>query len=169
MIKRIVCGILFIFGAALLQSTVLSRLALYVRVVPDISLIFLVFIAYMNGVMTGQLTGFVSGFLMDFISAAPLGFHAFVRTLTGALAGFLKGTFFVGFFLLPMSLCAGATLFKALVYYLLHLILEGAVPFYNVIGLEFLIELGMNTLLAPFLFFFLKLFGSLLMEQRRNA
>lgn len=169
MAKRVIWGVVFILAATLLQSTVLSRLALYIRVVPDIALVILVFVAYMNGTMTGQLTGFFSGFTMDFLSAAPLGFHAFVRTLTGALAGFLKGTFFVDFFFLPIALCAGATAFKALIYFLLHLILEGAVPFYNIFGLDFLIELGLNTFLAPFLFAFLRLFSSLLVEQRRNA
>jgi len=166
MVKKVVWGVVFILIAALLQSTVFSRLALYIRVVPDLALVILVFSAYVNGTMTGQLTGFFSGFLMDFLSAAPLGFHAFVRTLIGSLAGFIKGTFYLDFFFLPMALCAGATAFKALVYFLLHLVLAGAVPLYNVFGLDFWIEMGLNTLLAPFLFAFLKLFSSLLVEQR---
>jgi len=167
--KRVVWGVLFILIATLLQSTVFSRLALHIRVVPDIALLILVFVAYMNGTMTGQLTGFFSGFLMDFLSAAPLGFHAFVRTLTGALTGFLKGTFFMDFFFLPMALCAGATAFKALVYFLLHLILAGAVPFHNIFGLDFWIEMGLNVFLAPFLFAFLRLFSSILVEQRGSV
>jgi len=166
MAKKVIWGMVFILIATLLQSTVFSRLALYLRVVPDVALVILVFIAYVNGTMTGQLTGFFSGFLMDFLSAAPLGFHAFVRTLIGALAGFIKGTFYLDFFFVPMALCAGATAFKALIYFLLHLVLAGAVPLYNVFGLYFWIEMGLNTLLAPFLFAFLKLFSSILMEQR---
>ena len=166
MAKKVIWGMVFILIATLLQSTVFSRLAVYIRVVPDVALVILVFTAYVNGTMTGQLTGFFSGFLMDFLSAAPLGFHAFVRTLIGALTGFIKGTFYLDFFFVPMALCAGATAFKALIYFLLHLILAGAVPLYNVFGLDFWIEMGLNTLLAPFLFAFLKLFSSLLAEQR---
>jgi len=169
MVKNVVWGILFILIATLLQSTVFSRLALHIYVVPDLALGILVFIAYMNGTMTGQVTGFFSGFLMDFLSAAPLGFHAFVRTLVGALTGFIKGTFFVDFFFLPMALCAGATAFKALIYFLLHLILDGAVPLYNIFGLYFWIEMGLNTLLAPFLFGFLKLFSSILVGQKGST
>ena len=164
--KNVIWGVVFILIATLLQSTVFSRLAVHTLVVPDLALGILVFVAYMNGTMTGQITGFFSGFLMDFLSAAPLGFHAFVRTLIGALSGLIKGTFFVDFFFLPMALCAGATAFKALVYFILHLLLAGAVPFYNVFGLYFWIEMGMNTLLAPFLFAFLRLFGALLVGQR---
>ena len=166
MAKKVIWGMVFILIATLLQSTVFSRLAVYIRVVPDVALVILVFTAYVNGTMTGQLTGFFSGFLMDFLSAAPLGFHAFVRTLIGALTGFIKGTFYLDFFFVPMALCAGATAFKALIYFVLHLILAGAVPLYNVFGLYFWIEMGLNTLLAPFLFAFLKLFSSILMEQR---
>jgi rod shape-determining protein MreD len=170
MAKNVVWGMLFILVATLLQSTVFSRLAIYTRVVPDIALIILVFVAYTNGTMTGQLTGFFSGFLMDFLSAAPLGFHAFVRTLIGALSGFIKGTFFIDFFFLPMALVAGATAFKMVLYFLLHLILAGAIPFYNVFGLYFWLEMGLNTFFAPFLFAFLKLFSPLLVAgQRGNA
>ena len=166
MAKRIIWGVAFILIAALLQSTIFARLAVHIHAVPDIALIILVFSAYVNGTMTGQLTGFFSGFLLDFLSAAPLGLNALVRTLVGALTGFIKGTFFLDIFFLPMALCAGATAFKALVYFLLHLLLAGAVPSYNVFGLTLWIEMGLNTLLAPFLFGFLKLFGSLLVGQR---
>ncbi|MCL2380971.1 MAG: rod shape-determining protein MreD [Treponema sp.] len=167
MVKKIIWATVFIIAATLLQSTVLSRLALHIRVVPDIALTILVFVAYMNGTMTGQVTGFFSGFMMDFLSASPLGFHAFVRTLIGAITGFIKGTFFVDFFFLPMALCAGATAFKALIYFLLHLLLAGAVPFYNIFGLDFWIEMGLNVVLAPFLFALLRLCGPLLVGQRR--
>jgi len=168
MAKKVVWGMVFILVAALLQSTVFSRIAVYIHAVPDLALIILVFSAYVNGTMTGQLTGFFSGFMMDFLSAAPLGLNALVRTLIGALTGFIKGTFFLDIFFLPMALCAGATAFKALVYFLLHLLLAGGVPSYNIFGLTFWIEMGLNTLLAPFLFGFLKLFGSLLVGQRET-
>ena len=166
MIKKIIWGMVFILIAALLQSTVFSRLVIYIHAVPDLALGILVFSAYVNGTMTGQLTGFFSGFLIDFLSAAPLGLNALVRTLIGAMMGKIKGTFFLDFFFLPMALCAGATVVKAMIYFILHLLLAGSVPSYNVFGLTFWIEMGLNTLLAPFLFGFLKLFGSLLVGQR---
>ena len=168
MAKKVIWAVFFILIAALLQSTIFSRLALYIHAVPDLALGILVFSAYLNGTMTGQLTGFFSGFLLDFLSASPLGLNALVRTLIGALTGFLKGTFFLDIFFLPMALCAGATALKALVYFLLHLLLAGAVPSYAFFGLTFWIEMALNILLAPFLFGFLKLFGSLLAGQRET-
>jgi rod shape-determining protein MreD len=159
----------FIVVAALFQSTILSSFVVYVHAVPDLALCILVYSAYLNGTMSGQLTGFFSGILLDFISASPLGLNALVRTLVGGLTGLFKDTFFLDILFLPMILCAGATLFKALVYFPLHLLFPNAVPVYMPGNITLWIELGLNTLLAPFLFGFLRLFRFLLVGQRENA
>ena len=169
MTKKVVWGMVFILIAALLQSTIFSRLALYIHAMPDIALGILVFSAYLNGTMTGQLTGFFSGVLLDFLSAAPLGLNALIRTLVGAIAGLLKGTFYLDVIFLPMILCASATVFKAMVFLLLHLLMPAVVPSYTLFGVTFWVELGLNTFIAPFLFAFLKLFESLLAGQKENA
>jgi len=166
--KRILWALLFILVAALLQSTILSRLTDYIFAIPDIALCILVYVAYLNGTMSGQLTGFSSGLMLDFLSASPLGLNALVRTLIGACVGFFKATFFLDFFFFPMALCAGATVFKALVFFLLHLLFPDAVPTYSLLSLTLWIELGLNTLLAPFIFAFLKLFSSLLVLGPRE-
>ena len=163
MIKRVIFASLFMVLAALLQSTVLSRLRLYA--LPDLALCILIFTAYVNGSMTGQLNGFISGFFIDFISAAPLGLNAFIRTLVGALSGLLKGTFFLDPFFLPMILCALATILKALLYFLLNIVLGDTVPSYSLFEGKFWMELGLNTILAPFLFGLLKLASSLLVGE----
>jgi len=67
-----------------------------------------------------------------------------------------------------MALCAGATILKALLYYILHLIFAGVTPSYAFLDITFWIELGMNTFLAPFLFALLRLFQPLLAGQREN-
>jgi rod shape-determining protein MreD len=167
MAKNIIWTTAFVLVAAILQSTLLSRLALY-HAVPDLALGILVFSAYVNGSMTGQLTGFFSGILLDFLSAAPLGLNTFIRTLIGALSGLIKGTFFLDIVFLPMALCGGATLVKAAVLFLLHLLFAGAVPAYSLFAPTLWVELMLNTLSAPFLFGFLKLFKSLLIEGRKT-
>jgi rod shape-determining protein MreD len=161
MVKNVVWTVLLTLVAALLQSTLLARLAFY-HAVPDLALGIVVFSAYVNGTMTGQLSGFFSGILLDFISAAPLGLNAFIRTLLGALAGIMKGTFFLDVFFLPMILCAAATLLKAMVVFLLHLLLAGAVPAYSLTSPLLWVELMLNTFSAPFLFALLKVFRTLL-------
>ena len=169
MIKRTLLGLLIILIAALLQSTILSRLVSYIHAIPDFTLIILVFTAYVNGTMVGQLSGFFSGLMLDFLSAAPVGLNAFVRTLVAALTGLIKGTFFLDSFFLPMALCAGATIFKALILYVLHLFFPGTVPHYLFFSPVFWVELGLNTLFAPFLFGLLKLCKPLYAGQKESA
>jgi rod shape-determining protein MreD len=165
--KNVIWATVFTLIAAILQSTLLSRLEIY-HAVPDLALGILVFCAYNNGIMTGQLTGFFSGFLMDFLSAAPLGFNALIRTMVGFFTGLMKGTFFLDIFFLPMGLCAGATLFKALLVLLLHVLFAGAIPAYPLWGSTLWVELILNTLSAPILFGFLKFFRPLLVGRREN-
>ena len=169
MIKRIAWAVVFMIAASLLQSTVLSWLRIYIYAVPDIALCILIYSAYVNGVMTGQLGGFFSGVFIDFLSAAPLGLNAFIRTLTGALTGLLKGTFFLDTVFLPMILCALATIFKAGILFFLNIFYAEAVPSYSFFALTFWAELGLNTVLAPFLFALLKLCSSLLTGQGEKS
>jgi rod shape-determining protein MreD len=165
MVKPVVWATVFALVAAMLQSTLLSRLTIY-NATPDIALGILVFSAYSNGAMTGELTGFFSGLLMDFLSAAPLGLNAFVRTIIGASLGVIKGIFFLDTLLLPMALCGGATLIKALLFWLLHLLFGPELPAYSALSPVLWVEFALNTVLAPFLFGLLKLFKSLLLEGR---
>jgi len=167
MVKKVIWALIFILIAGLLQSTLLGQLRI-LNTIPDLTLGILVFTAYVNGTMCGQLTGFFSGLMLDFISAAPPGYNALTRTLIGAFAGFIKGTFFLDVFLLPMSLCGGATIIKALIRNLLHLLLAGTVPAYDFTLPYFWIELGLNIITAPLLFIFLKLFKSILIGERET-
>ena len=164
MIKSVVWTVVFSLVAAVLQSTLLFHLALY-RAVPDLALGIVVYSAYVNGAMTGQLAGFFGGILLDFLSAAPLGLNALIRTLTGALTGLMKGTFFLDMFLLPMILCAAATLVKALALCILHLLFSGAAPAYSLTAPTLWAELALNVLTAPFLFALLKRFKPLLSDR----
>jgi rod shape-determining protein MreD len=162
--KNVIWTTIFVIVAAILQSTLLSRFAIY-HAVPDIALGILVFSAYNNGTMTGQFVGFFSGLLLDFLSAAPLGLNTLVRTVIGASVGLIRGTF-LDTILLPMALCGGTTLMKALCFWILHLLFTSAVPAYAVLSPVLWVEFALNTLIAPFLFTLLKLFKPLLIERR---
>jgi len=136
------------------------------RVIPDIALIILVYSAYVNGTMTGQVSGFFSGLFLDFLSAAPLGMNSLVRTLIGALTGIFKGSLFLDGFLMPVILSVTATLLKAFIIFMLHLIVGASVPTYSLFSSVLWIELGLNALLSPLLFFVLKKFKPILAARR---
>lgn len=155
MIRTIIWTVLFSAVAGILQSTVLSKIAVY-GAVPDLALCIVIFSAYVNGTMTGQVSGFFSGLLLDFMSSAPLGLNCLIRTLTGAVTGLFKGAFFLDVFFLPVILCALGTVFKAALLFILHLILGAAAPSYTLFQPLFWVELGLNSLIAPLLFLLLK-------------
>jgi len=155
MIKCILLTIFLCLLSGILQSTLIARAAFF-NVIPDLALCILVFSAYVNGTMAGQISGFFSGLLLDFLSASPLGLNCLVRTLTGALAGIFKGAFFLDIIFMPLILCGLATLFKVLIIFLLHMIFGTSVPAYSFFSHVIWIELGMNCLCAPILFFLLK-------------
>lgn len=167
MTRTVLWGLAISTAAALIQSTLLSHLAV-LQAVPDLALGVVVYVAYVNGTMTGQTLGFSSGLILDFISAAPLGYNAFVRTIIGALAGLLKGTFFLDVAVLPMALCALATVVKALLVWLAALLFAGAVPHYRLDSPLLWTELAYNTVTAPALFALLNLFRSVLKPRRET-
>jgi rod shape-determining protein MreD len=164
MIKSIIWTVILCIAAGILQSTIIADI-MFVNVVPDLALCILVYSAYVNGTMTGQVSGFFSGLFLDFLSAAPLGLNSLIRTLIGALTGYFKGSFFLDIFFLPVILCALATIIKAIIVFILHLIIGTAVPSYSFISSVFWIELGMNCFCAPVLFILLKYIRPLSMKR----
>ena len=157
MIRSIIWTVIFSVIAGILQSTLIAKFALF-NVIPDLALCILVYSAYVNGTMTGQISGFISGLFLDFLSAAPLGLNCLVRTLIGALAGIFKGALFLDHFIMPMLLCALATILKAIILFFINLIMGSGVPAYSLVTAVFWLELAMNTLSAPLLFFLLRRF-----------
>lgn len=165
MIKTIIWATAISAFLALVQSTLLSRLSI-LHAVPDLTLGVLVYAAYNNGSMTGQLIGFSSGLVIDFLSAAPLGFNTLLRTVIGALTGIIKGAFFLDVFILPMVLCAIATILKAILAWIVSLIFAGVTPHYAINSSSLWLELLYNTLTAPIVFAFLNLFRSVLRPRK---
>jgi rod shape-determining protein MreD len=167
MTKNIIWTTVLIVLAGILQSTLLARLNINFYATPDIALDILVFSAYVNGMMTGQLSGFLSGLLLDFLSNAPLGLNLFVRTVIGAITGLLNGSFFLDKIVLPVILCAGATLLKAGLLFLLNFLFVGAVPAYLPNTPALWLELAMNAALAPLIFGFLRILNDFLSKHKR--
>ena len=157
MARSIIWTVIFCIAAAILQSTLIPKIAFF-GIVPDIALCILVFSAYVNGTMAGQVSGFFSGLFYDFLSAAPLGMNCLIRTIIGALAGIFKGQFFLDIFVLPVILCVLATILKAIIIFVIHLIMGPSVPSFSLFTSVFWIETGLNALSAPLLFLLLKHF-----------
>jgi len=165
MVRSIIWTVVLSVIAGILQSTLIAKFAIF-NVIPDLALCVVVYSAYINGTMAGQISGFFSGILLDFLSAAPLGLNCLVRTVIGALTGLFKGAFFLDIFFMPLILCFLATLLKAVIFILLNLLMGSSVPAYSFASSTFWLEIGVNSLCAPVLFFLLKRIKYLSAERR---
>ncbi|MCL2265679.1 MAG: rod shape-determining protein MreD [Treponema sp.] len=166
MTRSIIWTVVFCIVAAILQSTIIGKIAFF-GVTPDLALCVLVFSAYVNGTMAGQVSGFFSGLFYDFLSAAPLGMNCLVRTIIGALTGIFKGQFFLDIFFLPVILCVLATIIKALIIFIISLFMGHTFPVFSLLETKFWIELGLNALSAPLLFLLLKNFKPIMIGRKQ--
>jgi len=165
MIRTIVLSSLLLLGCSYVQTTWLGAIAV-LGVVPDLALVALIWISYKNGLVEGPVTGFLSGFAEDFLSAAPLGFNAFVKTFVATCAGFLHGVFFIDRIILPFALGAVGTIAKALAAGILSFIFAGKVQGYNLLDRVFWIEAAYNGVAAPIVFLILSPLKRVLMTER---
>ena len=152
----------------LLQTNVLRIIAIG-GAVPDLALIVLVYLANRNGSMAGQLSGFIAGIVQDLVSLAPLGFHAFVRTLTGYLFGLTRGNIFVDPILVPVLIVLAATVLKGILTALIAAVFGVVSAFSGLFSTTFLIEILYNSVLAPFIFGLLSLIRPLQLDTRGRA
>lgn len=167
MSKTVGWATVLILIVGIIQSSLLSKITSF-NVIPDLALVILVYISYVNGSMVGQITGFASGFFLDFLSFAPLGFNALTRTVIGYLVGIIKGTFFLDIVIFPFLLCTSATILKAVIIAIVHFLFNANTPVYSFTGNLLWLEVILNGVSAPFVFAFLKLFKKMLEPRKEN-
>ncbi|MFP4490574.1 MAG: rod shape-determining protein MreD [Spirochaetaceae bacterium] len=156
-------GIIVLF--VILQSTVLSEIRI-MGVRPDFTLIFLVFFSHVTGPMHGKIIGFIVGLLKDFLSLAPFGFHGIIDTTIGHIYGFTREKVYIDPITIPLLLAVSATVIKALGSFVLFaLFLPENLP--SVFGVNFLIEIAMNGVAAPFIYALLRVSG--LVKERTHT
>lgn len=163
MIRSVLTSILFFLFFMLLETAILSNIAL-LPTVPDLILILNVYLALQNGPMFGQSLGFLSGLLIDFMSAGPLGLQTLLRTLLGYSLGFFNRLINTSSFFLPALYIFLISLVKAFLFIVFSFFFPHVSVLHNIFSFSFLIELCLNSLLAPFIFAFLKLFPSLILK-----
>ncbi|MCD6123291.1 MAG: rod shape-determining protein MreD [Spirochaetales bacterium] len=147
---------ILLISAVILESTLLYKIKIS-NVIPDLSLIVLVYIAYRKGSMTGQVTGFVTGITEDILSLSPMGLNAFIKTFIGYIYGIIQGNVFVDPLLMPIILVAVATLIKALLLAVLGVVFPIPQITTHFFTHDLWISILYNSLLAPFLFALLNL------------
>jgi rod shape-determining protein MreD len=165
MIRSILLSTVLLVGCSFAQSTWFGGIAI-LGVTPDLGLLVLIWVSYKNGLVEGSASGFLSGFAEDFLSASPLGFHAFIKTAVGALAALLHGSFYIDRILLPLALGFTGTVAKALAAGALFLLFGSKVHPYSFLSSGLWVEAAYNAVLAPFAFLLLGPLSRFLVSER---
>jgi rod shape-determining protein MreD len=148
-----------------LQSTVLRNVRIF-DVKPDFAFIIFLFTSSRQGSFRSQLTGFCTGLLQDFLSLAPIGFNALVRTIVGYLTGLLRGNLFIDPIFFPILIAVVGTLLKYFLGYVLMVVFVSTASAATVMGVHMWVEMGINAFFAPFIFALLKVFKFIHMRDR---
>ncbi len=144
----------------LIQTALFSHIPFFL-VTADLLLVFITFVAINNGSRFAMVLGFISGILLDFMSLSPFGLSSFILIFISFFLGKLYGKYNLSHFSIPFILAIVATGLKFLLLILLHFLFGSAVKVYNIYDKTFLIELILNVLFAPLIFFVLNRFPSL--------
>jgi rod shape-determining protein MreD len=165
MIRSIALSTLVLLGCTYVQSTWLHAIAI-LGVIPDIGLLVLVWVSYRNGLVAGPAAGFLAGLAEDFLSASPLGFHAFVKTAVASAAALLHGSFFIDRLVMPVALGIAGTLAKAIAAGALALLFGQDLHSYSPFERTLWIETAYNGVLAPIVFLLLAPLSRVLVAER---
>lgn len=168
MIRSVVFSTILLMACAFAQSTWFGGIAVF-GVVPDLSIIALIWVSYKNGPVEGPVSGFLSGLVEDFLSASPLGFHAFVKTAVAASTALLHGSFFIDKLLLPILLGFAGTVVKAIAAGALYILFGSVIHAYSFVDRVLWIEAAYNGLLSPIVFLVLTPFSRFLVTERRRG
>ena len=165
--KTIIWTSITVLFFALIEAAILSNLE-FLPVVPDLVLLVVLYVSFMNSSTTGSTVGFISGIFLDFLSASPIGLNAFTKTVTGFIFGKLSGSFNLHGVVIPAFMGGVATIIKALLTWALSFIFKSGIIPYSVTGQTFWFELIANTICAPIIFVILGIFKNFFVADRRG-
>ena len=168
MIKTNFFAFIFSLCFLILETALLSNIS-FLPVVPDLALLILIYVSFYNGSVSGEVNGFFSGLILDFLSISPLGLNSLLRTIIGFIVCCFKDFINVDTVFFPAVLAAIATFMKALLLVVVSFFFGGKIAVYHLSESIFWIELCMNTVLAPIMFAFLRLFPSWLLISSKSA
>lgn len=168
MTRVVLWTVLTVFFVSLFQATILTNIS-FLPAIPDIVLLVVLYVSFTNTSMTGSTIGFISGLLMDFLSAAPIGYNAMTKAITGFISGRFSGSFNMNKVILPVCLAFAGTFLKVLITAVLTVFFKKGIIPYDLLSSEFWLELIVNMACAPLVFGVLGLFPSLFTVDSRVA
>jgi len=126
------------------------------NLIPDIALIIVAFHGAKKGSMSGQILGFCNGLAEDLLSVSFPGFNALIKTLIGFLSGAIKHKFIFDPVIFPIVFICAITIFKGILAAAVAYLFFPAGFFPAVFSSAFFMEILLNSLFAPLVYFLLK-------------
>ena len=151
MIKSLSINILIVALAVLLQSTLLSFIAIY-DIIPDLVLVIVLFMSLKEGSLKGEITGFAGGIFVDFLSLAPLGFHSIIYGLIGFISGLTQKNVSTESILTQFLFIFISMICKYLVSSLIIVVFSVETTSFMLMGRHFFLELAYTMLITPLIF-----------------
>ncbi len=123
-IKRILVTIVLIIVGFLLQTTVIQNLRV-AGVIPNLMLLLVVYISFLNGVYFGITTGITVGLLCDCMYGSLLGINMLAYLLIGYFAGVCSRLYRRGNYIISIILVAIGEGIYGIITYLTDYLLRG--------------------------------------------
>jgi rod shape-determining protein MreD len=120
--------------AALLLQVALAPYIAIAGIIPNILVLVVITLSFVEGPSRGAIAGFVAGLLLDFLSTGPIGAWALVLSVTGYLAGMLQENLFAEGWLAPVTVAVIAALAADLSYLVVLTVLGVAPAFWQSLG-----------------------------------
>ena len=154
MITSYFISIVILLIISVLESTWLSAITIFR---PDISILVLIYISFYSNSAQGIVSGFFSGLIIDGTSLAPWGYTAFMRTILAWIYSIFSGKLILDKIFIPMLMGFTATIAKYIIMLFLFLLFKTPSLLSSIINYNTLLEIGLNSLAAPIVFFLLSL------------
>lgn len=156
----------FVAACFLFIQTTWLKNGLILGIIPDFSLIVVLWVAYNNKASQGIFAAFLIGIVCDLLSASPIGYFAFLYVLPAYAATVLRQAIHMDKFFIPVLIGAAGTLLKALASVIL-LVIFGAdkVDAYSFSDSHLWLEVVLNAIISPLLCFLLEKFRPLLVAR----
>ncbi len=158
---------LILLISVIIEVSIFSNISAF-PIIPDLSLLCLLYVSIHDGKLIGETTGFLSGLFLDFLSAGPMGLNCVYRVFFGYLCGLFSKTLNTEGFFIPLLLGTCATLVKAIFLFIVTILFPGLHLANTVFSYTFLCQIIENILITPFVFKFLSLFKKYLLLNPEN-
>lgn len=122
-----------LLGALVLQVMIAPHVAIF-GVTPNLLLLVVITLAFVEGSSAGATVGFIAGLLMDLLSTGPIGAWALVMTVVGYLSGSLRRNLFAEGWLAPVTVGVITALVADFAYLLVVTVIGVGPAFWTALG-----------------------------------